>query len=56
MIYLDKFNGSDNLYTYFLQKRCLDIWEKEIDKALRLTNRYAEFVAFKIPLKTEELK
>ena len=56
MIYLDKYNGIDNQQsTYFLQKKSVDIWEKEIDRAIRLTNRYAEFISFKLPLKSEEM-
>jgi hypothetical protein len=34
-----------------MQKKCVDIWEKEIDRALRVTNKFAEFIAFKLPLK-----
>ena len=52
MIYLDKYNGNDNQqFTFFMLKKCIDIWEKEIDRALRVTNKCAEFVAFKLPLK-----
>lgn len=38
MIHLDKYNGNNNqLSTYFLQKKYVDIWEKEIDRAIILT-------------------
>ena len=33
----------------------VDIKKKEIDRALRVTNKCAEFIAIKLPLKSDEM-
>ena len=41
-------------YMHFLPRSCLNVWEKELDRGLRLTKSTAEYVSFKVPIKATD--
>jgi hypothetical protein len=41
-------------YIYFLPRSCVNYWNKELDRAIRLKKTTAEYIAFRLPLKTED--
>ena len=54
---LDGFTGKElQTYMYFLPRSCVNYWNKELDRAIRLTKTTAEYISFKLPLKTEDFQ
>jgi coronin-1B/1C/6 len=43
-------------YMYFMPSSSVNYWNKELDRAIRLTKNYVEHVAFRLPLKTEDFQ
>lgn len=50
---LDKYAGKDNqLYIYFMPKKSIDFMSCELQRGLRITQKQAEYITFKLPRKS----
>jgi WD40 repeat protein len=51
----DKFVGKENtIFMYFMPKKCVDFTKNEINRAIRITTKHAEWITFRLPLKSSD--
>lgn len=43
-------------YMHFLPRSCLNVWEKELDRGLRLSKGTAEYITFRVPIKATDFQ
>lgn len=54
---LDKYAGKENqLYIYFMPKKCVNFMQCELQRGLRITQKQAEWITFKLPRKSGDFQ
>ena len=57
LVTLEKYAGQDNqLHLHFMPKKSVKFMECEVLRAIRITNKHAEFITFKLPRKSGDFQ